>query len=303
MSRPADVDRSLLTGWPLPAPCGEADKDARGRVLAVAGGAGSLGAALLAGVAALRAGAGKLQIAAPARAAVALAMAVPEARVLGVAETAEGDIAAAAAEAILAMGARCDVMVVGPGLMDEAQAGPLALALLAAEGPDFVLDAAALTGLAGQATRVRAAGRRLIVTPHAGEMAALLGVPKPAVLADPLAAARTAAAAFQAVVVMKGRDSFIVTPDGAAWRHVGGVHGLGTCGSGDVLAGLIAGLLARGATPAQAAVWGVFAHGQAGRRLSGSIGPLGFLAREILGEIAPVLAELAGESGHVYEGG
>jgi len=81
-------------------------------------------------------------------------------------------------------------------------------------------------------------------------------------------------------------------PDGKAWRYAGGVPGLATSGSGDVLAGVIAGLLARGGAPVQAAAWGVFLHGEAGRRLARRLGRLGFLARELLDEIPGVLAEL-----------
>jgi hydroxyethylthiazole kinase-like uncharacterized protein yjeF len=131
-----------------------------------------------------------------------------------------------------------------------------------------------------------------VLTPHAGEMAALLDLSKPDVEADPVAAARTAAARFAAVVVMKGEVTHIVTPDGRAWRHDGGVVGLGTGGSGDVLAGLIGGLLARGAEPAQAAIWGVHVHGAAGEALTRRQGAVGFLARELPAEIPPILEGL-----------
>jgi len=296
MSAIPDIIPALLQKWPLPRPAGDSDKNSRGRVLAVAGGAGSPGAAILTGVAALRAGAGKLQIAAPASVAAPLAIAMPEARVLAMAETAAGDIAATAADEIAELAIRCDAVVAGPGQMDEAAAGAIALRLLEVEGPAILLDAAAMTGLAGDAARVRRAPNRLVVTPHAGEMAALLGVGIDAVQADRLAAGRRAAAALQAVVVMKGAQTFVVSPDGAAWRHEFGVPGLGVCGSGDVLAGLIAGLLARGAAPVQAAAWAVWAHAQAGLRLSRRIAPLGFLAREILDEVAAVLGGLEAQS-------
>jgi ADP-dependent NAD(P)H-hydrate dehydratase len=290
------IDLALLRTWPLPRPGGESDKNSRGRVLAVAGGAGSPGAAILTGVAALRAGAGKLQIAAPAGVAAPLAIAMPEARVLGVAETAAGDISAAAAEDIVELAGRCDAVVAGPGQADEAAAAAIALRLLASDGPAVLLDAAAMTGLTRDARRVRRASNRLVVTPHAGEMAKLLGVDVAAIRADPLTGGRRAAAALQAVVVMKGAETFVISPDGAAWRHAFGVPGLGVSGSGDVLAGIIAGLLARGAAPVQAAAWAVFVHAQAGLRLSRRIAPLGFLAREILDEVAPVLGVLEGQS-------
>lgn len=120
-------------------------------------------------------------------------------------------------------------------------------------------------------------------------MARLTDQTKDAVLADPVAAARAVTRALRAVVVMKGEVSFIVVPGGQVWRHRGGVIGLGTSGSGDVLAGIIAGLLARGASPESAAIWGVCVHAGAGVALTAKFGTVGFLARELLGEIPGVL--------------
>jgi ADP-dependent NAD(P)H-hydrate dehydratase len=137
------------------------------------------------------------------------------------------------------------------------------------------------------------AGGRVVLTPHAGEMAALCDCSKDEVLADPLGMARTAARRLKAVVIMKGAVTFIVSPDGAAWRHEGGPPGLGVSGSGDVLAGVVGGLLARGAAPLEAALWGVRLHAAAGVRLSRDIGPLGFLASEIVDVLPGVLAEIA----------
>jgi NAD(P)H-hydrate repair Nnr-like enzyme with NAD(P)H-hydrate dehydratase domain len=121
-------------------------------------------------------------------------------------------------------------------------------------------------------------------------MARLSGSSREDVEGDPLGAAREVARATGAVVVMKGADTFIVSPDGRAWRHRDGVVGLATSGSGDVLAGVIGGLLARGASPLVASVWGVCLHGGAGARLATRIGPLGFLARELLDELPALLA-------------
>jgi len=289
MSGAVEVTPDLLRGWRVP-PIGEStDKEERGRVLVVAGGPQVAGATLLTAVAALRAGAGKLQVGAPRSLAVALALALPEARVFPAAETAEGEMDPKAAPELAAAMGRSDAVVIGPGMLDEALAGELALRLAEADGPAMVVDAAAMVGLADDPGRARSRSGRLVLTPHAGEMAALLERPKEEVADDPLAAAREAAGRFQAVVALKGAETFVVTPDGAAWRHTSEAVGLATSGSGDVLAGVIAGLLARGASPAQATVWGVYLHGQAGLRLSRRIGRLGFLARELLEEIAPVL--------------
>ena len=135
------------------------------------------------------------------------------------------------------------------------------------------------------------------MTPHAGEMAAILNRAKDDIRADPLGAAREAAAMFRSVVVMKGATTFVVSPDGAAWCHDGGVAGLGTSGSGDVLAGAIGGILARGAPPMVAALWGVVLHAQAGADLAAAGEPLGFLARDLPGRLPFVLARLCAASG------
>ncbi|MDP3173409.1 MAG: NAD(P)H-hydrate dehydratase, partial [Phenylobacterium sp.] len=246
----------------------------------------------LTGVAALRAGAGKLQLAATAGAALAMGLAVPEAAVVAVAADAAGELAAEAAKDLEAHVGRAHSVVVGPGMADEAAAAELACRLMRQETQAaFVIDAAAMTGLDLHAQATRTLGGRLVLTPHAGEMASLTGWSKQAVADAPLEAARLVAQALHAIVVMKGEETFIVSPDGRAWSHAGGVIGLATSGSGDVLAGVIAGLLARGASPLAAAVWGVCLHGGAGARLSQRIGPLGFLARELPAEIPGLLAD------------
>jgi hydroxyethylthiazole kinase-like uncharacterized protein yjeF len=288
------ITPALLKAWPLPVPPPDSDKEARGRVLIVAGGAQVPGAAMLAGLGALRAGAGKLQMAAVAPWAQGLALAMPEARVLTVPGGADGEFALSAARPLIKLAGRADAVVVGPGMIDDAVASPLAARLVAAAGEaGFVLDAGAITGLGPMIDRLAPKVERLVLTPHAGEMAQLLACEKQAVLDDPLGCGRRLADALKAVVVVKGQVSHIVAPGGRTWTHEGGAAGLGTSGSGDVLAGVIGGLLARGAVPAQAAAWGVALHGMAGRALSERTGPLGFLAREIPDEIPRALADLA----------
>lgn len=301
------VTAELLRGMPLPQPDGDGDKETRGRVLVVAGSVPVPGGALLAGIGALRAGAGKLQIATAAGIAPHLGLALPEALVAGLPETPDGGIAPDSAEALAERASRCDTVLIGPGMMDEAAVAALTAGLLtrlepAADpaldpadggGPRFVLDAGALAGLGRDPGPVQRHAGHVVITPHAGEMAGLLGCSREQVEADPLAAARQTAAHLKAVVALKGSCTRIVTPDGRAWAYRGGTVGLATSGSGDTLAGIVAGLLARGASPQQAAIWGVYLHGEAGNRLSRRIGPLGFLARELLAEIPPAMAALA----------
>ncbi len=204
----------------------------------------------------------------------------------------DGAITAKSVKALVKHVARCKSVLVGPGTMDEGEA--IALELLAAESDAaFVLDAGALPAAESGRALLAALDGRVVLTPHAGEMARLTGRPKEEIEADPLGAAQRAAERYGAVAVMKGAATHIAAPDGRAWRYAGGGVGLGASGSGDVLGGLIAGLLARGAEPAQAAAFGVYLHGEAGKGLASKIGPLGFLAREISAEVPGLMGELA----------
>ena len=271
----ATLDRKLLHRLPLPGHEHADGKEDRGRVMIVGGSPEVPGGAALAGLAALRSGCGKLQIATDAGLTRHMGLAIPEARVLS-----------DEPERVKPLLDKCDAVAFGPGWVDEAQAAAKVKALCAGPGPPAVLDAASLAGARFATGRRRA----LILTPHRGEMAALMEVEIGVVNAEPAAAARAAASRFGAHVALKGATTFIATPDGRLLRHDKGSLGLATSGSGDVLTGLVAGLLARGADPLAALAWAVFVHARAGERLTARIGPLGFLAREIIDEIPGVLA-------------
>ncbi len=292
MKTPVPVTAQLLRTHAPPSPSGDS-KDDRGRVLVIAGSLEVPGAALLAGTAALRIGAGKLQMAAPRDMAVALGLAVPEALVVGLPQTEDGGVAAACAPDLAARAAHTDAVLVGPGMNSGEETSALVAALLrdTREG-SFLIDAAALGALPPDPALTRDLAKRPVITPHAGEMARLLDRTREAIEADPLDAARTAAARFGTVVVMKGSATYVVDPEGEAWCYEEGRIGLATSGSGDALAGFIVGLLARGADPVSAALWGVYVHGEAGRRLARSQGPLGFLARELAAEAPRIVIEV-----------
>ena len=285
------VDEALLRTLPLPVHGDDDDKDARGKVVVVGGGREVPGAALLAAVAALRAGAGKLQIAVPAGVAVPLAIAVPESRVISLPETAAGEVAPTALDVLGPTLDRSDAVLVGPGMLDGDAATQLAAGLVAVPGETrFVLDAGALIALARHAHAIRSAGGRVALTPHAGEMARLLECGRGAVEAEPERHALAAAERYGAVVALKGGRTVIALPDGRCWCYRDGRVGLATSGSGDTLAGVVAGLLARGCDPLRAVLWGVYLHGEAGNRLSVAHGSVGFLARELLAEIPGIMA-------------
>lgn len=285
----ANVNLALLRDWPLPALDEDEGKEDRGRVLVVAGSRQLPGAAVLAGQAALRAGAGKLQLATAAGVGVAIGVAVPEAKVYELPTDARGQIRAANGE--LRRDARqADALVVGPGLDDTAASHRLGSTLLSCATGTVVLDAGALGAIHG-GTRPRLPP---VLTPHAGEMAALSRRTIDAVRRDPARLAVEFAVRNGVLMVLKGATTFIASPEGRLWRHEGGTVGLGTSGSGDVLAGLIAGIAARGAGGEQAAVWGVFLHGSAGERLSAKVGQVGFLASEIAAEVPALLDQIPG---------
>jgi hydroxyethylthiazole kinase-like uncharacterized protein yjeF len=237
---------------------------------------------LLAGRAGLRAGAGKLQIGTARSIAAPLAVAVPEARVIGHAETDDGCIAEDGIPPLIRWAKAAQAIAVGCGL----QPGPPLerfLSALLRSGADcpMVLDAAVLDCVPALEAEIRAWPGGIVLLPHSGEMARLLDRDRDEVERDPAAAARDAAERFKAVALVKGRYSFIAAPDGRSFRLEGGGVGLATSGSGDVLSGIIGGLCARGAEPLTALLWGVWLHAEAGRILTRSVGRLGFLAGEI----------------------
>jgi hydroxyethylthiazole kinase-like uncharacterized protein yjeF len=219
-----------------------------------------------------------------------IAIALPAAGVHECAETQAGDPARFAGQQITKLAGQVDTALIGPGLMDEEGARALAHAVLeGADGPAFVIDAMSLTGLWNAHSILARHSGKLVITPHAGEMASLTGLSKEEVCADPRRIAQHTAQHLGCIVVLKGANTYIAQPDGTVFLHEGGVVGLATAGSGDVMAGLLAGLLARGASALDASLWSVYLHAQAGRVLSERMGALGFLARELLGEIPPLM--------------
>lgn len=293
------VTPSLLRDWPLPS-AGE-DKYSRGSVLVIGGARATPGAALLAGAAALRAGAGKLTLAVAESVAVHVGVALPECGAVGLPETPDGSVTAEGLDRIAAYLDRVDAVLVGPGLDDLDLAEELLRALLEREagrggpkgpgGPAVVLDAYALGALAKVEDQLEPWKGRLILTPNPKEAEVLLGRG----VEDLAAAVAAIAERYRAVVSCQG---LIARPPGDApeepdlWKISTGYGGLGTSGSGDVLAGAIAGLRARGTSEAQAACWGTHLHAAAADRLASRLGPLGFLARELADEMPALMLEL-----------
>jgi hydroxyethylthiazole kinase-like uncharacterized protein yjeF len=286
-ARPIALTRANLEKFPLPAVV-EATKDDHGKLLVVAGSRNTPGSAAITATAAMRAGCGKVTIATVESMAPHIALAVPEALVLGLAETREGAFARSAIAIIAEHAARADAAVVGPGMEQSELCSRLAKSLLGLGLERLVLDAAMLYALPPHDDTARESTTPILL-PHNREMAALLDCEPEDVDSDPLGAGRRCAAKYGALTLAKGPQSHVVRPDGRAWKYNGGGPGLGVSGSGDALAGILGGLLARGADPLTGLLWAVWLHGQAGTVLSRKVGKVGFLAREISAEIPALL--------------
>jgi ADP-dependent NAD(P)H-hydrate dehydratase len=299
---PIMVDDEALRRWPLPMPGDDGDKEERGRLLIIGGSSQMPGAVILAGNAALRAGAGKVAIATGRSIAPLVALAIPESRVIALDETPAGGIQASAASALESLLGKLDAVLVGPGMQDEPAVCDLVRALLPKlGGMSVVLDAAAM-GVVCDAAQPQSQpqaefflGRhdvRVLLTPHAGEMAHLTGEAKEEIAGNPAAIACRMATRWGATLALKGPVTHIATPDGRLWRHEGGSIGLAVSGSGDTLAGIIIGLAARGAPLEQAGAWGVALHARAGDRLAQASGPLGYLARDLPAQVPMLMHAL-----------
>jgi ADP-dependent NAD(P)H-hydrate dehydratase len=278
-----EINPALLRARPLPQPQGDG-KGERGRMLVAAGSSELPGAALLVGDAALRAGAGTVAVVTPAESIAALGMALPEARVFPL-----------QARPTTSLFDERDAVVIGPGLESKTAARWAEAALARTRDVPLLLDAAALERLwhSAQLKRRRRDGgaESCIVTPHAGELAAMAGLDKDAILGDPVAAAADAASHLGVIVLLKADASSVVAAsDGRLFQFHRRVPGLATSGSGEVLAGLIGGLLARGTPPIDAALWGVFLHAQAARCVATRRGAIGYRAAEIAADV-PLLME------------
>ena len=290
MVEPQPLDAAWLRGHPLPAPDPDSDKNTRGQVALIGGSAIVPGGLLLTAEAALRAGAGKVQAATIRSAALAMGMAMPELAVFALHESADGEIANLDGFPHKCLD-RCDALVAGPAMGSAEAAGRVVDRLLddPRDGVTLILDAAALMSLGDRRTAMAARHAPAVLTPHIGEMAAMLDCAADAVNADRAAAARRAADRFGAVVALKGSTTLIAEPGGTLFRYAGGDIGLATSGSGDVLAGIAAGLAARGASPLDALLWAVWLHGEAGRCAANDFGPIGFLARDVLRHIPALM--------------
>jgi len=290
---PTHVSVETLARWPLPEP--GSSKHARGTVLLVGGSSSVPGAMQLAGEASLRAGGGKLQVVTTESVAGHMAVSIPEALVARAPEGPSGDIAADAADQVVELADGATAVLLGPGMTSPDAADALLGAVVAKlTHQAVVVDALGSACLTGDLARLHHLDSSAVLTLNPTETALTLGRDEQEVADDPLAATLLLARETRAVVVLGGSTKYVGDPDGRAWVVDTGGPGLGVSGSGDVQAGIVTGLLARGAEPAQAAVWGAWLHGRSGEVLAERVGPVGFLARELPATVPGLLVEVGG---------
>jgi hydroxyethylthiazole kinase-like uncharacterized protein yjeF len=243
----------------------DANKGNYGHVLVLGGSVGKAGAAAMCGVAALRAGAGLCTVATAKSALPTVAGFHPELMTEPLAETKEGSISYRSLERITALAKAKTVLALGPGISRFPETSKLVRAIAGKATAAMVLDADGLNAFDGLANLLNGQGRDLVITPHPGEMARLMGCAIPEVQRDRIHAARTFACGHQVIVVLKGHRTLIGSSDGAVWVNATGNPGMATGGTGDILTGMTAGLIAQNPTKILDAVLSsVHLHGLAG---------------------------------------
>lgn len=287
MTEPADV-----RAW-LPARAADSHKRASGVLLVVAGSREMTGAASLIARAAGRIGAGLIIVAVPAGILPVVQASTTEAVFLALAETSDGTVSADGLDAVLDALGRAHALAIGPGLSAQEETAGFVRDLVRASPVPAVVDADGLNAFAGRPGDLVDRKSDVVLTPHVGEFGRLTGVSAHELESDRLTHARALAATTNAITLLKGSRSLIASPDGTVRVNPTGGPVLATAGSGDVLTGMIGGLLARGLDPADAAAGGAYLHGVAGI-LAGRMSGEGTLAGDLVQRIPDAVAAVEG---------
>lgn len=270
----------------------EVHKGTRGHLLILAGSTGKTGAAVLAALGALRAGAGLVTVGVPAGLNPILENKLTEAMTLPLPDTEEGTLSIGAEEPIrLALQSKT-ALAIGPGLSTHPETVELVRRIVASTQLPTLVDADGLNAIAGAPDVLSHAADRILLTPHPGEMSRLTSTSTAAIQADRVGTVSSFVKRHGCFLVLKGVGTLIGEPGGMIWLNPTGNPALASGGTGDVLTGLIAGLLARGWSIAKAAVAGVYLHGLAADLLSEEMGESGILAAELPGVVPSLIQTL-----------
>ena len=293
---PGEADAGLIAAGvlrALPRRGAESSKFSSGNVVIIGGSRGLSGAPSMSALAAMRAGAGYVTVAAPASLEVAFAARLLEVMLVGLPDD-DGAVTAEALEPALAAVARADAVVLGPGIGRSEGARDLVRGLVGRIDVPLVIDADGLNALAGGLDELRRRRWPTVLTPHAGELGRLLDVDSAEVGRARLRHARAAALRAHALVVLKGDDTIVAAPSGRVAISPGGAPALATAGTGDVLAGVAGALLAKRLSPAHAVCAAVYAHLRAGRLAAAPHGPDGVIASDVIAALPAALAAGSG---------
>lgn len=262
-----------------------------GHLLVVAGARGKSGAALMSGGAALRIGTGLVTLGGPASLNAVFSTALMEAMTVPLPERPDGSLSFDERTMVEAVQGK-SAIAFGPGVGVSADTIGLLRWLLTQSEQPLVIDADGLNCLAMDPNLVREAKVPVVLTPHPGEMARLLKSSTAAVQERRLEVARAFATQYHCYVVLKGARTVIAAPDGKAWINPTGNPGMASGGMGDVLTGIISGLLAQGYSPTDACCLGVFLHGSVGDRAAQEKGEIGILARDLIEQLPMGIRDL-----------
>lgn len=310
LSTPADFARLLAPRER------EGNKGSYGHVLVIGGSLGKAGAAAMAGFAALRAGAGLSTVASPRSLLSTVASFHPEVMTEPLAETEDGTISLQALETGLDALVERKTIAIGPGISRNSETAEFVRKVVSnlgtisvpgnlnhreprgSQGGDqllggnMVVDADALNAFEGAADKLNGRRRSLIITPHPGEMSRLTGLSVAEIQANRLEVARNFAREHELIVVLKGHRTLIASPDGTVWVNPTGNPGMATGGTGDILTGMVAGLIAQHPQQAlEATALAVYLHGLAGDLASEALGENSLVATDLLGVLPQAFAQ------------
>ena len=261
----------------------DSNKGLYGHVLVIGGAVGKAGAAAMAGMAVLRAGAGLSTVATAKSALATVAGFHPELMTEPLPENDDGTISPSAEAKLDELAKGKTVVAIGPGISRNPQTAELVRALVAKTQSPIVLDADGLNAFEEHVQELQGKGRTLVITPHPGEMARLAGCSTAQVQADRLSVAHKFAREHEVIVVLKGNRTLVVKPDGEAWVNTTGNPGMSTGGTGDILTGMVSGLLAQNTKDSFLAVLAaVYLHGLAGDVMRESLGEHSLVATDLL---------------------
>ncbi len=264
-----------------------------GHVLVLAGSPGKTGAAIMAARASLRAGAGMVTLGVPEGIAGIVQSAVAEEMVLPLPDDGRGAFSDVALEKILGfIAGKVDVCAIGPGITVTPGTKNLVTGLISVSTVPLVVDADAVNALQGNAMLLKTAKSPVILTPHIGEMSRLTGAHASDIRADLTGTVRNFSVDYASYLVLKGAPTLVGSPEGQVSINTTGNPGMATAGSGDVLTGMIAGLLGQGMNPLDAAVLGVYLHGRAGDIAAAGMGMHSLIAGDIIASLPAAFLSL-----------